>query len=425
MNKTCTSAAFSSGSEPLPTRLVLLTSSFPYGVGEPFLEAELAYLSARFDSVVLVPYKSNGGQMRRELPPNVSVFAPLRPERWFVLRMIFQGLFNRISWFPFLRELCRERFFGGRPGLLVQWLSLSLLVRMLASRSHVRALYFGKGYRQVVYSYWGTMPASIYGALGAVCPYVVRLHGVDIYAEREDNRGYIFGRPDLLSRVHFVAHVSEHGMAYLRKRYPLISYQARVCRLGVHSPGLSPIQDDGVLKILTCSRIIPLKRLELLSQALSLVSFPVHWVHIGDGPGKESLEHSVRSLGMPVRVQLLDAMSNAEVLNYYVQHPVDVFVNVSSTEGVPVTVMEALSCGVPVLATSVGGTPELVDSLVGGLLPPDLTPAFLADALCAFWSLDSSQRMRLRHAAYERWKDRADAARNYAEMAEALQGLLG
>jgi hypothetical protein len=89
MNKTCTSAAFSSGSEPLPTRLVLLTSSFPYGVGEPFLEAELAYLSARFDSVVLVPYKSNGVQMRRDSPQCVG-FCPAKASAMFVLRRIFR-----------------------------------------------------------------------------------------------------------------------------------------------------------------------------------------------------------------------------------------------------------------------------------------------------------------------------------------------
>jgi len=45
-----------------------------------------------------------------------------------------------------------------------------------------------------------------------------------------------------------------------------------------------------------------------------------------------------------------------DVLNYYASNPVDVFINTSSSEGLPVSIMEAMSFGIPVIATNVGGT---------------------------------------------------------------------
>jgi glycosyltransferase involved in cell wall biosynthesis len=63
-----------------------------------------------------------------------------------------------------------------------------------------------------------------------------------------------------------------------------------------------------------------------------------------------------------------------EVYLYYKNKPIDVFLNVSASEGLPVSIMEAQSCGIPVIATAVGGTPEIVNEKVGILLSPNPTP---------------------------------------------------
>ena len=61
-------------------------------------------------------------------------------------------------------------------------------------------------------------------------------------------------------------------------------------------------------------------------------------------------------------------LQNSEVLDFYNNTQIDCFVTTSSTEGLPVSIMEALCYGIPVLATSVGGIPEAVDDKVGFLL---------------------------------------------------------
>ena len=62
---------------------------------------------------------------------------------------------------------------------------------------------------------------------------------------------------------------------------------------------------------------------------------------------------------------------NEELLRYYGSNHVDLFINTSSTEGVPVSIMEAQSFGIPVIATDTGGVKEVVTEGTGSLLPVD------------------------------------------------------
>jgi glycosyltransferase involved in cell wall biosynthesis len=95
------------------------------------------------------------------------------------------------------------------------------------------------------------------------------------------------------------------------------------------------------------------------------------------------------------------------VRDFYLTQPVDVFVNASTTEGVPVSIMEAMSFGVPVVATDVGGTGELVNSRNGALLVPNPTPAEIADAILR----TVHDRAAKSRATLDTFDDRIDAAR--------------
>ena len=72
-------------------------------------------------------------------------------------------------------------------------------------------------------------------------------------------------------------------------------------------------------------------------------------------------------------MKLLGRIPNHEVLNYYKNHHFDMFINMSTSEGVPVAIMEAMSFGIPILATDVGCTSEEVQPQVGELLSPNPT----------------------------------------------------
>ncbi len=99
------------------------------------------------------------------------------------------------------------------------------------------------------------------------------------------------------------------------------------------------------------------------------------------------------------------------------------FVLPSRSEGIPLTALEAMACGLPVVATRVGGLPEVVDDGVTGLLVPPADPAALAEAMVAIWN-DPDRGDRMGHAGRLRAEERFDVRRMVAQYeALYLEGL--
>ena len=98
---------------------------------------------------------------------------------------------------------------------------------------------------------------------------------------------------------------------------------------------------------------------------------------VGRGPEEANLRACASSLGVAARVQFVGEQE--DVVPYL--HRMDVYVQSSVAEGMPNSVLEAMACGLPVVATSVGGTTEVVlDGETGRLVPPG-DPAAMADAM--------------------------------------------
>ena len=97
---------------------------------------------------------------------------------------------------------------------------------------------------------------------------------------------------------------------------------------------------------------------------------------------RSDLEKQAQSLPTNVKYFFMGFQENKEIQKFYANHYIDAFVNVSQSEGVPVSIMEAESYGVPVIATNVGGTSEIVhDRQNGVLLSVDFTDADLLNAV--------------------------------------------
>jgi glycosyltransferase involved in cell wall biosynthesis len=88
---------------------------------------------------------------------------------------------------------------------------------------------------------------------------------------------------------------------------------------------------------------------------------------VGDGELRETVQHQVRALGIESRVRFLGVRSDIPDL----LRAADVFVFPSRWEGNPLSVMEAMAAGLPVVATAVGGVPELVEDGASGILVPN------------------------------------------------------
>lgn len=107
--------------------------------------------------------------------------------------------------------------------------------------------------------------------------------------------------------------------------------------------------------------------------------FPhAHLVLVGDGPLREAIRADVDRLGIASAVHLLGSRRDVDTL----LPALDLFVLASDTEGLSNAILEAQACGLPVVATRVGGNPDLVDSDCGVLVPPR-DPSALANAMAS------------------------------------------
>jgi glycosyltransferase involved in cell wall biosynthesis len=142
-------------------------------------------------------------------------------------------------------------------------------------------------------------------------------------------------------------------------------------------------------------RLAPQKALGVALEAL--VSVPgVVLALAGDGPDRQRLERLAAKLGIDERARFLGNVSREGVLRLF--RAADASLLSSSWENFPHTVVEALAVGTPVIATAVGGIPEVVTEGKNGLLVPPRDPDALADAIRRFFA-DDGLRERLGAAA--------------------------
>jgi glycosyltransferase involved in cell wall biosynthesis len=148
----------------------------------------------------------------------------------------------------------------------------------------------------------------------------------------------------------------------------------------------------------------------------------VEWTHIGDGPLIDRIKALIQEKPLPnLQVDLLGYIPS--VYDYYTDHAVDIFFNMSTSEGIPVSIMEAESFGIPVIATAVGGNPEIVTDTCGKLISANPTPEEIADAIHEVIH-SPTHHPSLRQGAREMWSTQADQSKNTLDFISQLDQLI-
>ena len=151
--------------------------------------------------------------------------------------------------------------------------------------------------------------------------------------------------------------------------------------------------------ILVPSRLSAEKGIHHFLDAFSLLPASTHAVVVGDGNERESLCAQASRLGVGERVHFVGFQPEARMRLYY--SAADVTCLPSTEEGWPNVLMESFACGCPVVASRVGGVPEIVALTGDGLTVPPSDPAALraalADALARTWNRESTANKMLGH----------------------------
>jgi glycosyltransferase involved in cell wall biosynthesis len=147
--------------------------------------------------------------------------------------------------------------------------------------------------------------------------------------------------------------------------------------------------------------------LDLLDAFPALLAMHPHarLIYVGDGPDRDVLRARIIALGCGQHVELAGATAHDALGDWF--RAADLLCLPSHNEGVPNVVLEAMACGTPVVATRVGGIPEVVPEYAGILVPPH-DPAALSAALVKASGQHWDPRRIALHAGGFRWEDNVD-----------------
>ncbi|HEV6964112.1 glycosyltransferase [Roseateles sp.] len=173
--------------------------------------------------------------------------------------------------------------------------------------------------------------------------------------------------------------------------------------------------------LLSVGNLLELKGHALIVEAVHALAeaWPtLQLVIAGEGPERARLQAQIAGLGLAGRVRLLGAVANADLGTWYAA--ADLFLLPSSREGLPNALLEALACGTPVLATAVGGIPEVLEGApAAGELLAERSAAAIAEALRRWLPRDPDRAAIRQFALNFSW------ARSAAQLASLMRALAG
>ncbi len=412
--------------------LILLANSYPFSSEETFLEPEVPYLAKEFDKVIVLAIGlDKNAQKTREIPPNFDCYnVSVTSKKLSRLISFSKGLINSVLTSKVPKDKDCDSF---KKRVFCEYFYARGEREFSLCKDILDKYDFSEYDSVTVYSYWFFVTALVGSK---VCEYisesckklkfVSRGHGYDVY-KYANSLNYLPLREFLLEKVDSVHPCSIDGEDHISVQFP--EFEAKISHryLGTEDDGNSEM-NEGCFHIVSCSRMVGLKRVDRIATALSLLRdeapCKIKWTHIGDGEMMQQVkEICEEKLGF-MEVNLLGRISNAQVKEFYKKEKTDVLLNVSTTEGLPVSMMEALSFSIPVIATNVGGVGEIVkDGYNGMLIDSDFTDAELAGKIKAFISCSKEDRLKMRENAREFWAENFDAQKNFSMFAKEISGV--
>jgi len=343
-------------------KLIYVTASLPYGTTEVFAIPEIRELIRRGHEVRLVPMSRYTADPHSDAEPFLPLteYAPL-----------LSG--------PVLRaapEFVRSPLAASRALAHTLW-GQSKLMRKKNLGSFPRALWLAQLARRWradhIHAYWASVSATTAMIAGRVSgvPWSFTAHRWDI-AEPNAFRAK-------LESARFVRFISQDGLELARPvAGPRLDEKAAIIRMGVplsqgdinRTPPPAGVQ----LRLICTGTLIPRKGQRFLLEAVAVLK--QRGVHVqvsfaGEGGTRGALEAQAEALSIIDRVTFLGNVDHSALLQRYADGHYDAFILPSLHEGISVALIEAMSYGLPAIATDVGGTRELLTEGAGQLIPPE------------------------------------------------------
>lgn len=391
-------------------KLHLFTANYPYGFGESYLNNELKYVAPEIDEVIIYPVLQKGElQTQFNQAHKIHFIEDEKKDVSFLDHLTILGVL--------IHELVHAK---------QRWFVLKNLRKFRAELKH--AMILAKKIetikidsKDIVYSYWmneWALALALLKKRKKLNKFVFRVNGYDIWDERHAGN-YLPFRHFIYSKTDAVIALSETTEKYLKS---LNIYPEKItkCYFGTEDYGVCDTPEREELTVFSCSSAYPLKRLDKIAKVLVALDVPIHWTHHGDGETIPLVEDVLKNNEHKVRFTNTKKVNDySEVLEMEKRIAPDLFINLSSTEGMPVTLLEALSYGIPILVNDVGSCKELINDVTGLCVNVDEHPEKIAHIIkdANLLKLDEQRRARIR----EYWMQNFYAKEIYGNFAKQLK----
>jgi glycosyltransferase involved in cell wall biosynthesis len=208
---------------------------------------------------------------------------------------------------------------------------------------------------------------------------ITRAHGGDLFEERGSLSGKLLFRNFQIQYLDKILSVSRTGTEYLQSKYTDYLSKIETCYLGSTSHNnINLINNNNRFILVSCAGVRNIKRIYKIAEMLQFIEFPLTWYHIGDENLQSKNDNTISlylenieklKTNKNILYVAKGTISNNEILSFYNQTSINLFISLSEAEGIPVSMMEAISFGIPILSTDVGGCKEIVTEQTGVLIP--------------------------------------------------------
>lgn len=273
------------------------------------------------------------------------------------------------------------------------------------------------------YSYFFDDKAIVLALLKKMHPaihVVSRTHGFETYPNQAPFEHIPFQKFKL-KYIDKIMPVSYNGAIELKKINNKFSSKIEVHYLGsLNHQNINSISNH--ISIVSCAYIRSIKRLDKVIDILKLIEKPIEWTLIGDGEDLNKIKKLANKLPQNITVNFLGELTKNEIYNLYQTKPFTLFLSVSETEGLPVSIMEAISFGVPVIATNVGGCSEIVTNETGILISKNLDYEKIANLILGFEHTKFGKPEN-RKQIKEFWNENFNATTNYNKFINTINAI--
>ena len=399
----------------MPKNLIVITKLFPYNFTEAFLESETPFLQEKFKNIIFMPL------LKGSIRPNFSSLSV--DDSYNILYAKKARMFIRtLHSFDLYKSLFFHRRTLFKKKMLIACIKQQIHVQIIKRIIKNNPSNFTED--TIVYSYWFNAP--VYAFLKIRKKYrmkyrvVCRAHRWDVY----DENGDMPYRRYCIEHIDKIFPISQDACDFLTKKY---GYKDKyiLSRLGVQKQNVTTKESPPFnFQVLTVYQLIQRKRVDLVLSALTEFASKnkdvnVRWTHFGTGDMEKDLKMKASSIDIPnMRTTFMGYVPNVEIMQFMEESKVDVFINLSTSEGVPVSIMEAQSYGIPVIATNVGGTGEIIDKDNGILLSPCPTLEDVVSALEKVYQSDFNRDIIKNH-----WNKLSNAQINFKHFVDILSNI--